>query len=482
MTTRFGDLVMVLPGILGSKLVRTTKRFNAEVVWNFSIRDLPSLLLEIAKGGLVYSPDDVDVDAVDLFEYQLFPGFFGVDSYVGLVDTLGRSLGNAGQLVTFPYDWRASNALAATALKTRANDALRTWRTNSGNTDAKLWLICHSMGGLVARYFCEELGGADITRTIVTLGTPHRGAVKALDALANGKRFGPLSLDALVRSLPSVYELLPLFPCIRLDSEPFALKRIADFFGLDPVTGEDLEHPDPVAKLMPSTPLANLDRGMLKKALEFHAKIRVPALARPAGEQGPYTQEAFLNRRQPTSSSARLSGGRLEIFDFYPELRDGRVVEPDQGGDGTVPFFSSVPIEWDDTLCAYNLDDKHAALQGGTILHESLNNWINPLDVRAKRDAAQDQRAVPKLKVPAVVSIDEEWVVETAAISPGNFKLQVEQVETGNVVERGVLHPGGDRPVTTAFKGLPQGVHRIKVLSPNPALPVVSDYTLVLVD
>ena len=53
------------------------------------------------------------------------------------------------------------------------------------------------------------------TRAVITVGTPHRGSVRALDALANGKKLGPIDLTKLVRSLPSVYELLPLFPVLR---------------------------------------------------------------------------------------------------------------------------------------------------------------------------------------------------------------------------------------------------------------------------
>ena len=36
-------------------------------------------------------------------------------------------------------------------------------------------LVCHSLGGLVARVYLQELGGSRRVRSIVTLGTPHRG-------------------------------------------------------------------------------------------------------------------------------------------------------------------------------------------------------------------------------------------------------------------------------------------------------------------
>ena len=40
-------------------------------------------------------------------------------------------------------------------------------------------LIGHSMGGLIARQYVQELGGDQLVDTVVTLGTPHRGTYTA---------------------------------------------------------------------------------------------------------------------------------------------------------------------------------------------------------------------------------------------------------------------------------------------------------------
>jgi pimeloyl-ACP methyl ester carboxylesterase len=40
-------------------------------------------------------------------------------------------------------------------------------------------LIGHSMGGLVARQYVQELGGHELVDTVVTMGTPHRGTYTA---------------------------------------------------------------------------------------------------------------------------------------------------------------------------------------------------------------------------------------------------------------------------------------------------------------
>ena len=43
---------------------------------------------------------------------------------------------------------------------------------------ARVVLVCHSMGGLVARAYLRRFG-AEKVRTVITIGTPHRGSVHA---------------------------------------------------------------------------------------------------------------------------------------------------------------------------------------------------------------------------------------------------------------------------------------------------------------
>jgi triacylglycerol esterase/lipase EstA (alpha/beta hydrolase family) len=57
---------------------------------------------------------------------------------------------------------------------------LKAWRESSGNKDAKLILVGHSMGGVISRYYLECLDGWRDTRTLVTFGTPYRGSLKAI--------------------------------------------------------------------------------------------------------------------------------------------------------------------------------------------------------------------------------------------------------------------------------------------------------------
>src|SRR5262249_7095084 len=161
-------------------------------------------------------------------------------------------------------------------------------------------------------------------------------------------------------------------------------------------------------------PLPGLDRAMLKRSLEFHAAIRGPAVARAAkGEPCPYRQEAFFNRRQPTALSAWFDGRQLRLLSTSPEQSGGTWVRGGAGGDGTVPSFSSVPIEWDDTANALAVAEKHAAMQAATILHDNVFNWLRPLDVRAKKGGGMDEPHVIALDVPATCTQGDDVEVKT---------------------------------------------------------------------
>jgi pimeloyl-ACP methyl ester carboxylesterase len=480
----FGDLIVVIPGILGSRLVRR-KGNRLVTVWDFSIRSLPALLgallgNHLALEGNGIDPPDDGIEAADLFSYQLLPGYFGVDDYASLLDSIRRSVGER-QMLTFPYDWRLSNRHAAKRLESVALDALKRWREESGKADAKLWLVCHSMGGLVARYFCESLGGAADTRAIIYMGTPHRGSVRALDALVNGKSFGRIDLTPTVRSLPSAYELLPLFPVVREGArDATAMHRVAEMFGLDPVTGEDRPTwiaPEPQGR---PPPLPGIDRTMLKRALQFHAAIRVPAEARAhRGEPCPYRQEVFFNRRQPTPLSAWLEGGKLELLNTSPEERQGGWSEEDARGDGTVPSFASVPIEWENSANALPVAEKHAAMQAADALHDNLFNWLRPLDVRGRRGAGVDDGRIIALDVPTTCVEGDDLVVKTASLRPANGFVDVVHVDSGSKSTKPIALRGGDAPRLSEFSQLLPGVHRVIVRTADQMVPPVSDYVFV---
>ena len=71
-----------------------------------------------------------------------------------------------GSLLSISYS--AAGGIERAALELR--ESLRR-RVRGGRID----LVCHSLGGLVARVYLQELGGARRVDRCITLGTPHRG-------------------------------------------------------------------------------------------------------------------------------------------------------------------------------------------------------------------------------------------------------------------------------------------------------------------
>jgi pimeloyl-ACP methyl ester carboxylesterase len=359
--------------------------------------------------------------------------------------TLNQASANQpGNLLLFPYDWRLSNVLSASRLAETASRELDRWRKYSKNPNAKLVLICHSMGGLVARWFLEVLGGREITRQLVTIGTPYQGSVNALRELVNGLSagLGRLSVDltAFVRSLPSLYQLLPTYPCLDLG--------------------------DGIPKTLEDAPSPDLEPDRVRAAAAFHRTIAEQIKKGGGG----YEIIAIKGHVQPTAQSALLRAGRIESINAYQGV--------DHGGDGTVPRPSSHPPEWDGDTRAVFAAQKHASLQNTeSVLHQlfgaltgQLGKWMGGENIG--------------VDVPSVVSVGGGLTIR-AWTEAGDATLALQAVvmrEDGVIVgEPQLLDSDGDGGYDTRFSGLAAGTYRIRVESAVPQRPVepVTDITLV---
>ena len=61
----------------------------------------------------------------------------------------------------------------------RLGETIEKLATKSGYE--RIHVIGHSLGGLIARYYVQRLGGDSYVRTLVTLGTPHHGTHTGAD-------------------------------------------------------------------------------------------------------------------------------------------------------------------------------------------------------------------------------------------------------------------------------------------------------------
>ena len=473
------DVIVLIPGIGGSRLERDEK-----AVYDLSLRALPRHLWNWVSGELAYrggsgKPDD-GVVATDLVNNQLIPGYFGVDDYDGLCATLSAVVLNpAQQFFKFPYDWRASNRWAAEALDTFIRPKLHDWRNGGGSSTAKLWLVCHSMGGLVARYFLEHLGGAELTRHLITIATPHRGAPKALNALVNGLGFGALDFSAVVRSFASTYELLPQYPVLRVGaSVDSLLARVADIFGLGSVLPTPNAPNDPTPAHPELAPLPNIDPQHLHDALVFHAAIRRPVIQRiENGEAPPYTITCLFNRRQTTLQSARWSAETLTMSDDSPTQAPASVEAAFCRGDGTVPGPSAIPIEWRDTADAIAVDKKHVSMPSASVVTDIIYNLANPLDARAYMSGGLPDGTIG-LAVPPLVMVGQAFEIVVDVIKAAHLTITLKLL--GSALAPLIEHVQLDErsSARVEFTLREQGSYLVTTKSVDPTRPAIRDWVI----
>lgn len=433
------DLVVVLPGIMGSTL-----RHEGKLVWapsaGMALRAIKTFgasikVLELPEGIGDDHPQD-GVEPVALMpDLHVLPGLWTpVKGYDRLLARL-RSLGYteaAGTLLPVPYDWRLSNRYNGARLASLVEPALERLR----DPDAQLVFVCHSMGGLVARWYIEHCGGAGHTRKLITLGTPYRGAAKALEQLVNGvqRGIGPLSVDLTTfgRSLPSLHQLLPEYACIE-------------------VAGSELAKTTEAA-------LPDLRTRDVEDAMRFHTQLNEAERARPDSLAATH---AIVGTKQPTTTTAIITDGRVIVRETY---RGDALF-----GDSTVPAVGAcrpdVPL---DSNMLRRVPDKHGNLQRNQAALDELEGILTakPVVIRAA-DTVELRLAAPELLLAGeplpitIATIDDQ---------PAALLLTIRD-ESGAPFEARVL-TARTGAVETVVDGLPPGAYSIDVDGQDPAFPM----------
>lgn len=212
-----------VPGLAGTELF-TDAALTAKVWVDYTQLALGNLrYLRLAADGVSPAPPWGQI---------LYPGQPLPDYYGQAIANLGVQLAPHGYtVVPWGYDFRISVRTTGPLLADRIRRDVTAANPCS--------IVCHSLGGLVARLAWADLvrtGETALVRRIVTLGTPHwgsYGAVRAwsLDAepvtqlsylsltsagvlgpvlaAAQGRIFFPRDVATLFSSWPSVYETLP---------------------------------------------------------------------------------------------------------------------------------------------------------------------------------------------------------------------------------------------------------------------------------
>lgn len=466
---RLRHLVVVLPGIGGSVLA------DPDGVARYAL----------TRGRLartVLNPRYLDLDAavplsaVDLVSsVTVFPGFT-VAGYEGLVRSLidvfgarvdvarpGAERDLGADVVLFPYDFRVSVADTAHLLAEEVQARLAVYEPEQRLR--RVIVVGHSLGGLVARFWLGPLEGARYCRGLVTAGTPHRGAPKALDWLVNGVRLGPVPHPGATRVLagwPSVYELLPRYRVAYDESTgravyPHQLHGIA--------TEEFLQRAG--------------DAYALHESIETAWQELADGDPKARPEVVPLFARGHATPARVTTTGRRLTVAKLPDPHWLPQA--------DWRGDGTVPAISAIPIEMDEQRAAWHpVPHRHVPMAAAGAIVETVRTlngaslrftrgdtpdrpwlgldvedtlptqtpvtvsaWLHGLraaadtarlrlslrafdDTTASADTGSPARRMPPIRVP-MTAVDGYWTAQADPLPQGVYEVTVEAVGVAQV-------------------------------------------------
>lgn len=193
-------LVMIVPGTMGSTMTNT--RGDTGLIWinPLALAQGKLHLLKLDAAG------DADADPTALVAAS------GLMPTTYLPMQLHLRFWGGCDVLSFPYDWRRAPEVEAEALHQFIA------RQRAAN-DRQIHLVCHSLGGLVARAYC--LAHANEAKAavaqIVMLGTPNYGSCEAVRNITVGGDIVRLAqtLNAandpvgVARSAPALYAMLP---------------------------------------------------------------------------------------------------------------------------------------------------------------------------------------------------------------------------------------------------------------------------------
>lgn len=420
------DLLVVIPGITGSTL-----RHEGRVIWSCRPGDVLKSLVQLqANIDKLKLPDGIGDDSPrdGIEPAALMPSLHGIPGlwtpirgYEPLANRLRTVCARAQRgsdsinpelnPVYFPYDWRLSNRYTARRLKVFVESALERWRTSSpANRDALVTFVCHSMGGLVARWYVSMEGGASVTRKLITLGTPHRGTVRALEVLTSGPaprlgRFGR-SLHEVAATFPSLHQLLPSYACV--DDGP-GMKNMVDAQGLPLSTSE------------------------VADAASFYRDLELSEDTDPECDK---RRHVITGTGQATLASASLTAGQYS----FSELLQGRA----HGGDGTVSAVSLPKGVALDDNTVRRVADKHGSLQCNSAVLDEIESVVTSDPIVIKSSQSAD------LSVAAPELVDAHQLFTIAIGSPERRTVLTTLCdEHGRTVTRSTTVIRGDEAICT---------------------------------
>jgi len=385
---------------------------------------------------------------------RILPGLIKTDDYSILSHLITHNFNvtkadvdndNPANFFEFPYDWRRDNRVTARKIKKLIDQRLPQWCEHTGNKDAKVIILAHSMGGLVARYYLEVLEGWQKCRALVTLGTPYRGAIDAVNYVANGYKQTFLNLTQVVRSFTSVYQLMPIYQMVKIGKNYQRLAEIQE--------------------------IPNIDKKRAEQALAFHREIEISVEQHQKDAQ--YLQNGykiipFVGFRQDTFQSVEMVDGKLKASYELPNGVDSSLGE----GDGTVPRLSAIPIELDQEYRETYIAQRHSCLQSSPQILNDLRERLKQMQISHQPIRGTELRNEIDKRPAISLNIDDLYV----ASEPIELYARIVDLKTDIGVLQAKITPveQNERPLLLNFQEqehrwvltiecLPPGLYRLEV-------------------
>jgi pimeloyl-ACP methyl ester carboxylesterase len=206
--------VILLPGYYGTRLADVA---SGRIVWISiweSLFGRRSLALPLQTLG-IHDAIAVKPDGI-LEDIPIIPFLYSLHGYGALIKKLEEDLGPRTRIVPLAYDWRLD-------LLDTVAELHRTVERLHAEGIARIALVAHSMGGLIAVYYLrygtqpldeavEDWSGASHVDAVVLAGVPYRGSMTTFRNMQYGRLIGlnrRILSSTAVASFPASYYVLP---------------------------------------------------------------------------------------------------------------------------------------------------------------------------------------------------------------------------------------------------------------------------------
>lgn len=356
------NVVIFVPGFYGTRLeTRNTRK----TVWiDFSEAIFRERRIHLPVQGLERFPPLDLVPGEILDEVDVIPLIYAQDAYGSILNFLSEQ---KHELVPFPYDWRKN--------LDEESERLRKLILEQRQKGKKVWVIAHSMGGLVTtqalRYSdkVETWEGLEKVEGVLISGTPFHGVSAVFRNMNSSLKIAlnPKIVDIFAYStFESAYYLLPFGKEDQMIQEGTlvegAIRNPQNWgrgWGLSTLKEQEALTTTEIASFV------EYAKSWLQKSSEFNQRLHAPLKKRPKGLS---SKIQFLKGKGTATVVRGYLTDEFQPVYWEKELRDkvpGADAQRTFGdGDGTVSVESAVPPKaWIDLgAIVQEFDLEHGAL------------------------------------------------------------------------------------------------------------------------